>query len=100
MKTLLTNTITIAEVILAAIFLLAFSACSKESSPKCEKWEVEDVGTIINNTGCGITLDCGRKTLQLSFCGDDLKDASAGNTILLSEDDCCRKTRTFIRLIH
>lgn len=88
------------KTLLAAIFLLAFSACSKEIMPKCEKWEVEDAGSFINNPGCGFYSDCGRKTLQLSFCGDALKDARAGNTILLGEYNCCRKTRTFIRLMR
>ena len=100
MKTLLTNTITLAKGILAAIFILTFSACSK-ILPNCEKWEVEDVGTAINTPGCGIIVwDCGQKTLQLSFCGEALKDAIAGHTILLGEYDCCRKTRTFKRRIR
>jgi len=79
------------------ILLLAFSACSKY---KCEEWEVTDEDFRVGQ-GCGIDLSCaGKRTNQLSFCGDDLKDAKVGNTITLGEDDCCKKTRTFHRLIR
>jgi hypothetical protein len=96
MKTLLITSTEI-KALRAAILLLTFSACSKESLPKCEKWEVQDEGSL--KGGCFIDLGCESHTLQLSFCGDALKDAKAGNTITLSEDDCCKKTRTFVRIV-
>ena len=83
---------------LAAIVLLTFSACSKENPPQCEEWEVTDAR--YNVGGC-IDFSCaGSRTLQLSFCGDDLKDAKTGNTVIISEDQCCKKTRTFKRFIR
>ena len=85
----------ITKVSMLFILLLAFSACSKLKSLKCEKREVEDEGIV----SC-VDWNCtGSQTHQLSFCGDELKDAKVGNTITLSEDDCCKKTRTFLRSI-
>ena len=92
------SSIGIIKVSLVVITLLAFSACSKESIRKCEKWEVADIGGI--KDGCLIDLSCGQRTLQLSFCGDDLNDAKAGNTITTYETDCCKTTRTFIRKVQ
>jgi len=91
--------IAITKVSMLFILLLAFSACSKLKLPKCEKWEVVDEGILVGQ-GCVIDLSCGsHHTHQLSFCGDALKDAKVGNKISLGEDDCCKKTRTFVRLI-
>jgi hypothetical protein len=98
MKTSLISSIGIIKVSLLGITFLAFSACSKESIRKCEKWEVEDIGYI--KEGCWIDLGCGRRTLRLGFCGDDLNDAKAGNTITTYETDCCKTTRTFIRKVQ
>jgi hypothetical protein len=98
MESLLINMKTGVKFLLAAILFLAVSSCSKENLPKCEKWEVTDEGVLLN--GCIIDLGCGTRTLQLDFCGDGLKDAKAGNTIILSEDQCCKKTRTFERFIR
>ncbi len=77
---------------------LTFSTCSKEKPPACEEWEVEDAGF---NVGACNTFSCvGSRTLQLIFCRDALKDAKAGNEIILSEDQCCIRTRTFKRFIR
>jgi len=85
------------KALIAAILLLAFSACSKQSLPKCEKWKVQDEAYL--KGGCFADFDCGSRTSQLLFCGDALKDAKAGNTITLSEDDCCKKIRTFVNIV-
>ena len=92
------NSIGIIKVSLLGITLLAFSACSKESIRKCQKWEVKDEGFV--NQGCFFSLSCGTRTLQLTFCGDGLKDAYAGNTITIGDDGCCTHTRTFVRVIQ
>ena len=96
MKTLLRNTKRITGIPLLLVSLLAFSACSKESTPQCEKWEVEDIGSI--KEGCFFDLSCGRRTLQLSFCGDDLNDAKTGNTITTYETVVVRRhERLYVR---
>jgi hypothetical protein len=96
MKTLLINIIIMVS--LAAILFMALSSCSKEDPPQCERWEVVDEG--FNIGGC-IDWSCaGSRTLQLDFCGNALKDAKAGNIIILSEDQCCKKTMTFKRFIR
>ena len=97
MKTSHGNTLT-TRLLSATIFLLAFSACSKEDIPKCQKWEVKDEGFI--NPDCIFSLGCGSRTLQLTFCGDGLKDAYAGNTVTIGNDGCCTLTRTFVRVIQ
>jgi hypothetical protein len=79
------NIIAITKVSMLFVLLLAFSACSKSKSSKCEKWEVVDEGIM----ACA-DLSCIGRTHQLSFCGDALKDAKVGNMITLSEDDCCK----------
>jgi hypothetical protein len=95
---LLTITSIKIKTLIATTILIAFSSCSKEGLPKCEKWEVQDEGVF--KGGCVIDLDCGTsRTSQLLFCGDALKDARAGNTVTLRKDDCCEKTRTFIRIV-
>ena len=98
MKPTLIDRIAIIKLSSPITLLLAFSACSKESIPTCEKWEVEDIGHI--KEGCFWDLSCGRRTLQLRFCGDGLNDAKAGNTITTYETDCCETTRTFIRKVQ
>jgi hypothetical protein len=98
MKKLLIHIMTLIKVSLAAILLLAFSASSKENPHECEEWEV--VIERFNIDGC-IDWSCaGSRTLQLSYCGDALKDAKVGNTVILSEDQCCKKTLTFKRFIR
>ena len=96
MKTSPVNIFT--RVFSSIIFLLVFSACSKESLSTCQKWEVKDEGFI--KEGCIFSLSCGSHTLQLTFCGDGLKDAYAGNTVTISDVGCCTLTRTFVRVIQ
>jgi uncharacterized 2Fe-2S/4Fe-4S cluster protein (DUF4445 family) len=84
------------------IFTITLSATflpgCKKAVLKCEKWEVEDAAHTIG--GC-IDLSCGgKRTLYLNFCGSALTDAKEGNTIVLSEDNCCKRTRTFVRRIE
>jgi hypothetical protein len=98
MKTLLKNAKRVTVTSLLIVCLLVFSSCSKESIPKCEKWEVEDVGHF--KDGCLFSFSCRERTLQLSFCGDGLKEAKAGNTITIGGSDCCKTTRTFIRKVQ
>ncbi|MGH2563002.1 MAG: hypothetical protein ACRDE5_00720, partial [Ginsengibacter sp.] len=83
-----------------ASIVCTFSSCTKQTTD-CEVWEVTygspEGGTI---GSCGIDLNCGdHRTLQLLFCGDRLKDAKAGNTIIINDDSCCTKTMTFNRFI-
>ena len=92
------STITKLTYLLAVILLLAISGCSKVSLPKCEEWEITDEKFSMG--GC-IDWSCGgRRTYQLTFCGSSLDNAKAGNTIVISEDQCCKKTRTFVRFIR
>ena len=96
MKTLLIYVMVIIKVSLAAILLLAFSACSKDNPPRCEKWEVED--EVAYYFVCTITGGCHQGTLQVGVCDDDLKAARAGNKIQIRES-CCMMTRTFVRVV-
>lgn len=98
MKTLSVKTISVIKILLAFLLLIGFSACSKESLPQCQKWEVKDEGFV--KQGCIFSLGCGSHTLQLTFCGDGLKDAFAGNTITIGDDGCCTLTRTFVRAVQ
>ena len=93
MKTSLINVAT--ELSLSAILFLAVSSCLKSNLPECEKWEVKEEGAI----RCWADFSCTDKTRQIILCGDGLKDASAGNTVIIRDDDCCRLTRTFIRIV-
>jgi hypothetical protein len=93
MKTSLINIIIKGS--LAAILFLAVSSCLKSNLPKCEKWEVKEEGAL----GCWVEFSCTDKTRQVILCGDGLKDASAGNIVIIRDDDCCEVTRTFIRLV-
>ena len=80
---------------MAAIILLTFTACSKYVS-ECEEWEVEHMEFITG--ACFISLGCGgNDTRQMFICGEALKDAKPGNSIILRENQCCRYTRRFIR---
>ena len=98
MDSSLIKTIAGYKILLGAIMVFSFSACSKESPPECEEWEIVDERANIG--GC-IDFSCsGSRTLQLIFCGSSLKDAKAGNTIVTSQDQCCLKTRTFKRFIR
>jgi hypothetical protein len=88
------------KVLFAALIVSPFFSCTKESHD-CELWEVTydsyGGGTI---GGCGINLNCsGSRTVQLIFCGDQLKDATANNTVTVSKDQCCVRTMTFNRFI-
>ncbi|MFT3746976.1 MAG: hypothetical protein QM768_01610 [Agriterribacter sp.] len=85
----------------ALISLLLFLTCTK--SPQCEEWEVKDEkyfkGNVTN--GCFADWSCtGSRTFTLTFCGESLRDARAGNTVILSKSQCCESTRTFIRFIR
>ena len=93
MKTSLINIVT--ELSLSAILFLAVSSCSKYKPPECEKWEVKEEGAL----KCIADFSCIDRTRQLQFCGDALKDAYAGNTLIIRDDDCCKVTRTFIRIV-
>ena len=79
---------------------ITFFSCSKDDSRKCELWEVKDQEHSTVSSSCGINWSCGgSRTLQLYFCDAALQDASVGNTVILSDDPCCKKTRTFIRKV-
>ncbi len=97
MKTILNKGISTLKMLTAALIILIFSSCTKETKNHCEEWEVTDEYSIIGAcTFCGGT----NTTLTQVFCGDSLKDAIAGNTIVLSDDGCCRLIRTFQHLIR
>lgn len=92
MKTILFKQDSIVKLLLITSMVFTLFSC-KKTAAQCEEWEVTD--EKFGNGGC-IDLSCsGSRTLLLIFCGDDLKNAKAGNTITLSEDPCCKKTRTF-----
>ncbi|HEX6332868.1 MAG TPA: hypothetical protein VFZ78_01505 [Flavisolibacter sp.] len=79
--------------------MILLISCAYEA-PDCEKWEIRDDEYVNVNPPCGINWACGgSRTMQLTFCGESLEDAKAGNTINLNNDPCCRKTRTFIRRV-
>lgn len=80
-----------AYIIILAIILFAFPTCKKDTL-KCEKWEVMDD----TRSRC-IFCFYPSGTKQVSICGSDLDNASAGNTIVLVDNDCCKTTRSFIR---
>ncbi|RXK58490.1 hypothetical protein ESA94_17795 [Lacibacter luteus] len=79
------------------VILVGCSTCSKVNSNRnCEEWEVTDRKSY---SGTGFDWSCaGSRTLQLVFCGDALKDASPGNTKIISSGECTT-TRTFNRFI-
>ena len=84
------------RILSAGIIFLFFTTCAK-TSLQCEKWEVKYENFSLN--GC-LDLSCaGSRTMQLNFCGDALKNAGVGNTEIISEDQCCKKTMTYMRLI-
>jgi len=95
-KSIVNKLILALKILAAALIILIFSSCTKEAS-HCEEWEVMDEYSV--NGSC---LLCGgsNKTLNLVFCGDGLKDARSGNTVVISDDGCCRLTRTFKRLLR
>ncbi len=86
------------KTLIIASIIVIFSSCSKENPPPCEEWEV--VYEKNNIGGCNDLGCAGSRTLQLIFCGDALKDAKTGNTVITSEDQCCRKTMTFNRFVR
>ncbi|HEY0678870.1 MAG TPA: hypothetical protein VGD17_11325 [Chitinophagaceae bacterium] len=82
------------------IFIILFLtlSCKKIKPYNCQLWEVTDAKS---NAGNCIDWSCaGIRTYNLYFCNDGLKDAIPGNVVVLSEDDCCRRTRTFNRRIE
>lgn len=90
--------ITLTFLIIPVVLNFSFSSCTKEKSPKCEKWEV--TYESFNIGGC-IDFSCGgKRTVQLIFCDKALENAGPGKTIITSEDQCCKKTMTFIRFIE
>lgn len=102
MKTILNEKISTLRMLAIILFIFTFSSCKKVST-HCEEWEVTDDRISINsgNGTCLIDLGCGgSRTLSLVFCGDGLKDAKPGNTVVISDDGCCRLTRTFKRLLR
>jgi len=89
--------IKVIKLLLIAMLLCVSRSCTKENSQKCEKWEVTYESF---NIGACIDFSCGgRRTVQLFFCDKDLANARPGNTIIISQDQCCKKTMTFIRFI-
>ncbi|HEY5408066.1 MAG TPA: hypothetical protein VIJ92_13310 [Ginsengibacter sp.] len=95
MKTILNSQISILKMLAIILFIFTFSSCKKVSN-HCEEWEVTDEYSVYGNC---FFCDGNNRTLTLVFCGDGLKDAKAGNTIVMSDDGCCRFTRTFKRLV-
>ncbi len=92
MKTILFKQLAAAKILLISAMVLTLFSC-KKTAVQCEEWEVTE--EKFGNGGC-IDLSCtGDRTLQLIFCEASLKDAKTGNTITLSEDQCCKRTRTF-----
>ncbi len=99
MKSILDKEMSAWRMLVIILFVFTFSSCKKVSS-QCEEWEVTDERSGIGS-GCVIDLGCGgSKTLNLVFCGDGLKDAKQGNTVVISDDGCCRLTRTFKHLVR
>lgn len=84
------------------IFSSLFFATCKVDLPLCEEWEVTDKESSSGSLpDCSIDWSCGgSRTLNLEFCGESLKDASAGNTIILNATTCCKTSRTFVRRIR
>jgi hypothetical protein len=97
MKTILNKQISTLKLLAAALTILVFSSCTKETS-HCEEWEVTDEPVVYGS--CVLDLCSGGGTFKLVFCGDGLKDAKTGNTVVISDDGCCRLTRTFKRLLR
>ena len=77
------------------IGIIFFFQLSCKKTDRCETWEVSDSCT---ETGSCYYLGCNNRsgTFQKGFCGEGLKDARAGNTIII-EGGCTTITRTFIR---
>ena len=99
MKTILDKEISALKILAIILFIFTFSSCKKVSS-QCEEWQVTDERSGMGS-GCVIDLGCGgSKTLNLVFCGDGLKDAKPGNIVIISDDACCRVTRTFRHLVR
>jgi H+/gluconate symporter-like permease len=98
MKTILNKQISTLKMLAVALIILIFSSCTKETS-HCQEWEVTDERSVYGS--CQIDL-CGGSTgtFNLVFCGDGLKDAKPGNTVVISDDRCCRLIRTFKRLVQ
>jgi len=97
MKAIFYKQISTLRILAVILFIFTFSSCKKVSN-HCEEWAVTDepvaYGSCISDI-CG-----GGGTFKLVFCGDGLKDAKAGNTVVISDDGCCRLTRTFKRLVR
>jgi hypothetical protein len=97
MKSILNKRISALKMLAAVLIILIFSSCAKETS-HCEEWEVTDEPVVYGS--CIIDLCSGGGTFKLVFCGDSSKDAKAGNTVVISDDGCCRLTRTFRHLVR
>ena len=81
--------------LLFTAILFFFSSCKKNKLPVCEKWEVK---YEYFNIGACIDFSCaGSRTMQLNFCDKDLEEAKVGYTKIVSQDQCCKRTMTFIR---
>ena len=96
MKTILNKSSTL-KMLAAALIILVFSSCTKETS-HCEEWEVTDEPVVYGS--CILDLCSGRGTFKLVLCRDGLKDAKPGNTVVISDDGCCRWYRTFNHLVR
>ena len=84
---------------LASLFigLTLLTACGKFKDSDCELWEVTDREYSVS--GC-IDWSCGgSRTLELYFCGAARDSAFVGNTVILRDDQCCKKIRTFNRKV-
>lgn len=101
MKTILIKQFSMIKLLVSASIVFTFSSYTKQKV-ECELWEVTYNSHAVGTIGsCIINLNCGGpQTLQLLFCGDNLKNAKAGNTITINEDSCCTKTMTFNRFIR
>ena len=101
MKIIFVKQSLLTRLLMAALTLWGICSCTKTKTD-CELWEVMYEGTLTGPVGtCSIDLSCsGSQTMQSTFCGDALQNAKEGNTITVSEDQCCKKTMTFKRLIR
>jgi len=97
MQKLYNKQISLLKMLATALAIFTFSSCIKVKN-HCEEWKVTDENTL--NGSCPLDLCSDGSTSNIVFCGDGLKDAKPGNTIIISNDGCCTLTRTFIRMIR
>jgi len=97
MQSIYNRQISLLKMLTTALIIYSFSSCIKVKN-HCEQWEVTDERTL--NGSCTFDLCSGGGTFNMVFCGDGLKDAKPGNTIVINNDGCCILTRTFKRMIR